>query len=153
MPKLHKNRVEFKQEFKTYILWKSLPALLKGKPMIELEKLGIKDEIVLELLNLKTQTEFAEKYNIKDLGTLSDWNKKIEEEELLKNSIKFWAKKLTPNVIAGFYKKAVSEGDAARVKLWHQLIEDWEEKVENRMTGEIKLINDIPRPKRNNKDK
>jgi hypothetical protein len=33
-------------------------------------------------------------------------------------------------VLAGMYKKAVSEGNATEVKLWLQYFDDWKEKSE-----------------------
>lgn len=132
---------EMKQEFETYILWRSLPSILRGLSIEKLQEFGMKDEIVLELLSVKNQVAFAEKYGIGDLGTLTDWNKRIDSDDLLKNSWKWWCKKLTANVMSGFYRKAVAEGDAARIKLWHQIIEDWEEKSEHKITGHIESEN------------
>ena len=46
---------------------------------MELSALGIKDEIAVDLLSIKNQNEFAEKYKISQVAILSRWNKKIEE--------------------------------------------------------------------------
>lgn len=56
---------------------------LRGQPEPVLQKMGMDDPEVFELLKIKTQTEFAEQYGIKDLGTLTDWNKIIHKEGLL----------------------------------------------------------------------
>lgn len=140
MPKKAKKIAYKEQDFNTYVLWKSLPSLLKGKLPVELEKLGIKDELTIELLSIKYQNEFAKKYDIKDLGTLTDWNRKIEENDLIKQNIKWWAKKLTPNVVSGLYKGAVSKGSAAEAKLWFQYIEDWIEKSDITTKGRPLLL-------------
>ncbi len=123
MPKNAEKRGAYKQaEFETYALWKSLPSFLRGQPKPVLEKFGLEDEIVLDLLEIKTQTQFAEKFNIKDLTTLTDWNKRIKEEGLLP-FINQWARKLTPNVISALYRTATKEGRASEVKAWMEIVE------------------------------
>lgn len=112
-----------KHEFNAYILWRSLPSFLKGQPRYTLEKLGITDDITLELLQIKTQTEFAKTYNIKDLGTLTDWNKKINREGLVLNEVYRWARTMTPNVVFALYKNASKNGRAQEVRAWFELIE------------------------------
>ena len=43
-----------KQTYETYALWKSLPSFLKGQPRVALEKFGVEEEAVFELLTIKT---------------------------------------------------------------------------------------------------
>ena len=43
-----------KQTYDTYALWKSLPSFLKGQPRRSLEKFGIEEESMFELLEIKT---------------------------------------------------------------------------------------------------
>lgn len=112
-----------KQDFNSYVLWKSLPSFLKGQPRVVLEKFGISDEAMLSLLEMKTQTEFAERFGIKDLGTLTDWNKRIEKEGLL-IAINSWARNLTPNVVFALYKNVSKHGNAQEVRAWFELIEN-----------------------------
>ena len=112
-----------KQEFDAYVVWKSLPSFLRGQPTVVLNKMGIDDELTIELLTIKNQTKFAKKFNIKDLGTLTDWNKKISEEGLL-NNIYDWARQLTPNVVMSLYKNITKNGRAHEVRAWFELIEN-----------------------------
>jgi hypothetical protein len=114
--------VRREQDFQTYVLWKSLPSILRGQPLAALQGLGISDELVQELLMIKNQTEFAEKFKIRN-GTLTEWNKKIDENNLLADTRKFWAKKLTSNVLIALYRKAIQEADAGRVRLWYEIVE------------------------------
>ncbi len=107
--------------YDTYILWKSLPTFLKGQPRVSLEKFGIDEEIIFDLLEIKTQTDFGKKYNV-DTGTLTDWNKRIQKDGLNK-SINSWARKLTPNVIFALYKNITKNGRAHEVRAWYELIE------------------------------
>lgn len=132
------------QDFQTYVMWKSLPSVLRGYDKGKLNVLGFYDEIAIDLLLIRTQTEFARKYGIKDLGTLTDWNKKINSESLLQKPMFAWMKRLTPNVCFSLYRNAMKEGDAARVKLWFQLVEGFVEKGETRLP-ELKEATDIIR--------
>lgn len=111
-----------KQDFDSYILWKSLPSILRGQPKQILEKFGIDDEIAISLLEIKTQAEFAKRFEIKDPVTLSDWNKRIEKDGLIP-SINAWARKLTPNVTLSLYKAITKNGKAGDVKAWYEIVE------------------------------
>jgi hypothetical protein len=113
-----------KQDFAAYVTWKSLPTFLRGQPEAVLRKMGIDDELAIELLQLKTQKDFAAKYDVKDLGTLTDWNKRIENDGLLEHT-NTWARKLTPNVVLALYKNATKNGKAKEVKTWFELIENY----------------------------
>lgn len=112
-----------KREFESYILWRSMPSILRGQPRHVIERLGIDDELAMSLLDIKNQTEFAERFGIKDLGTLSEWNRKIEEAGGLMKSIHLWAKRLTPNVVSALYREATKTGRAAEVKAWMEIVE------------------------------
>ena len=120
---LQRGKVDKTQDFSSYVLWKSLPSFLRGQPRAVLEKFGISDEAMLQLLEIKTQTEFARRFGVKDLGTLTDWNKRIEKEGLLL-SINSWARNLTPNVVFALYKNVSKNGRAHEVRAWFELIEN-----------------------------
>jgi hypothetical protein len=111
-----------KQTYDAYVLWKSLPSFLKGQPKTNLEKFGINEDIVFDLLSIKNQAEFSKEYKI-DVGTLTDWNKRLEKDGLTKD-INSWARKLTPNVIFALYKNITKHGRAHEVKAWYELIEN-----------------------------
>ncbi len=112
-----------KREFECYVLWRSMPSIFRGQPRHVIEKMGIDDEIAMSLLEIKNQTEFAKRFGIKDLGTLSEWNKKIEERGGLMRSINAWARRLTPNVVSALYREATKTGKAAEVKAWMEIVE------------------------------
>ena len=113
-----------KQDFATYVTWKSLPTFLRGQPETVLRKMGIDDDMAIELLQIKTQKDFAERFGVKDPGTLTDWNKRIEDEGLVEH-INTWARKLTPNVVLALYKNVTKNGNAKEVKTWFELIENF----------------------------
>ena len=127
-----------KSDFQLYVLWKSLPSLLRGQSKEIFAQYGFEDELVLQLFELKTQQDFQKKFLL-NKNTLTKWNKRIEKEGLLAEKIMVWAKKLTANVISALYKKVIEEGDAQRTKLWLEFVEGWREKIEEKHTGEIGL--------------
>ena len=110
------------QDFESCALWKSLPSFLRGQPRPVLQKFGIDDEIALELLDIKTQAEFARRFGIKDPATLTDWNKRLEKDGSIRR-IHDWARKLTPNVIFALYRNASKNGKAAEVRTWLEIVE------------------------------
>jgi len=110
------------QDFESYAMWKSMPSVLRGQSRQTLEKFGIEDEVAFSLLEIKSQTEFAKRFGIKDPATLTDWNKIIEKEGLIPG-INSWARKLTPNVLLSLYKTITKEGKASEVKAWYEIVE------------------------------
>ena len=111
-----------KQVYETYALWKSLPSFLKGQPRVALEKFGIEEEAIFELLGIKTQLAFSKAYEI-DVSTLTEWNKRLEKDGLILG-INAWARKLTPNVIFALYKNIIKSGRAHEVRAWFEIIEN-----------------------------
>ena len=142
-PKTIKHRA-----FPTYLLWKSLPSKLLVD-LKQAKELGIKDETILKLIAIPNQTEFAKEYGV-NAQTLSFWNNHIDEKGLLKDARKTWMKKLTSNVVLALYKKAIQEGDAARVKLYMQLAEDFVEETKTtspEVTALVESIRDLANKK------
>lgn len=82
MPKNAKNHVYKEKEFNIYVMWKFLPAHVRGIKKNELINLGLTDPLILKIIKIKSQTEFAKYFHIKDLGTLTDWNNKIKKESI-----------------------------------------------------------------------
>lgn len=85
MPNNAKKSVYKEKEFEIYLLWKSLPAHYRNMKKTELESSGFTDPLILKIIKIKNQTEFAKYFHIKDLGTLTDWNNKIKNENLSSN--------------------------------------------------------------------
>ena len=88
MPKNAKKAVYKEKEFKSYVLWKSMPAYFRGMKKEQLESHGFTDALLIKIATIKSQTAFAKAFHIKDLGTLTDWNNKIEKENLYINDFK-----------------------------------------------------------------
>lgn len=82
MPNNAKKSVYKEKEFNIYVLWKFLPVHFKGMKRSELVALGFTDPVILRIIKIKNQTEFAKYFHIKDLGTLTDWNNKIQKDKI-----------------------------------------------------------------------
>ena len=82
MPRNANSSVHKEKEFGIYVLWKSLPAYAKGMKKSELVALGLTDPLMQRIVKIKSQTEFAKYFSIKDLGTLTDWNARIKRDGL-----------------------------------------------------------------------
>lgn len=116
-----------RKEFEIYKIWRRLPTTLRGQKEKTLLLLGF-DKVYTPLLQIKTQRDFARKFKV-DEDTVSLWNKHIEDNPE-KNEERFgWAKDLTKNLIFALYKNGLQDGDASKVKLFLQYIENYEEKT------------------------
>ena len=117
---------------------------MRGQNKETLNKFGIDDELSISLLEIKTQTEFAKRFKIK-IGTCTEWNKILIDENLIYGSIKKWAKMITPNVIMALGKTAMKTGKAPEVMAWLKLIEGWEEKSKMGLDTSPELIEILAR--------
>lgn len=120
------------KEFKLYVLWKSLPPLLRSE-LIEKPALWAKtgfgdNPVINELLLIKNQGEFAKKFGLSP-DTLTKWNGLIEKRDMLSDFRK-WAQQLTSNLLMSMYNKGIKYGDPYRVELWLKSIHQWTDKVE-----------------------
>lgn len=86
MPKNAKISVYKEKEFEMYTLWKSIPAYFRGMNKNQLLAHGFSDPMIQKVIKIKSQTEFAKAFNIKDLGTLTDWNNIINNNNLLQKN-------------------------------------------------------------------
>lgn len=132
--------------FQTYCVWKSIPSIFRYPPKDRktgvapsskefCEMIGVDDDQIFELIEIKSQKAFAEKFNVSQ-DTLTDWNKSVKLRESLME-IREWGRGLTKNVMASLYNTAIRKGSYYEVKLWLQTIEGWEEKqkVEHNYKG------------------
>lgn len=140
----NKNRHKKPKEQEIYDLykfWKSLPAMWRGMEPKDLEaKFSIDDPMTIELLQIKTQTQFAEKFGI-NIDTTTDWNKRMEDEgvDYLADARK-WANKLTKNVILAHYNKMIRKFDPVSGDIWYKTIAGFSEKKEIAHSGKLSLL-------------
>lgn len=119
-----------KDTFVLYRTWLSLPGFLKGKDVLSLEKAGIDDPDMVDLLSLKTQKQFAERFGV-DPQTLVVWNKYIYANYDIFEEVRAWSTKLIKNVVGATYNSALQRDPKANAdrKLFLQL-QGWVEKSE-----------------------
>lgn len=123
LPVLERNE----ELFETYALWRSLPIpILKQMTVDQIkEKMGFDDDNILELVAIHTQEQFAEKYGL-EKNTLGRWNKILRERDPLFEA-KGWARGLAKNVVLSMYNHAIRKGNPLLMKLFFQIVNDWEE--------------------------
>ncbi|KKN24248.1 hypothetical protein LCGC14_0896930 [marine sediment metagenome] len=114
--------VKKSKEFKMFLVWYSMPSVFIGKEPDVLKEMGIIDEDAIELLSIKTLTEFADKYKIRR-ATLTDWKAKIKEKGLLDDTKDFF-RDLSKNIYGAFFEKTMKYADASRVRLWEEIFHD-----------------------------
>lgn len=130
--------IEKREEFEAYLAWKSIPSLLRYPPRDKHTKtipeprafalsMGIDDEATLQLIEIKTQAEFADRFKL-DQGTLTRWNKLIEERDLLAD-LRAWAKPLTKNVTMALYNSTLRGGLPGHYELWFKVVNEWSDKL------------------------
>lgn len=123
LPVLERNE----ELFETYALWRSLPIpILKQMTVDQIkEKMGFDEDDILELVAIHTQEQFAEKYGL-EKNTLGRWNKILRERDPLFEA-KGWARGLAKNVVLSMYNHAIRKGNPLLMKLFFQIVNDWEE--------------------------
>lgn len=144
--------------FETYVAWRSIPALLKNPPVdrksgtrlsVEefCEQMGIDDEQTIDLAKIRSGTQFCERFSV-SRNTLTRWDKDMKGRDTLAD-LREWSLKLSKNVIMALYNKAIRKGDAFEVKIWFQLINQWNEKqvVEHDYRGVKSITYEIIEPK------
>lgn len=122
------------REFELYCIWKSLPPMMlapvSGTVSDVIEKLRIEDPTILELIKLRTQTDFAEYFGL-NVNTMTEWNKLVAKRDTLVD-IRKWAKTLTKNVLFSMYNNAMSKGGTSFKdrENYLKVIEQWSDKLD-----------------------
>jgi len=104
--------------------WLAFPALLRRFSDDEFTKLGLDKTEIDPFMLIKTREELSKALGF-DRRQLYRYERSEEVQKKKKEKQESWGRSKTPNIIAGLYKAAIIEGDAARVKLWFQLFEGW----------------------------
>jgi len=117
------NKMQHTREaFKAWLL---MPRTFLGADERILGMLGIREPDVIELYGIRTQTEFAARFGIAE-PTLSHWKREMQRNDDFRD-FRTQMQQLTKNVMGALYRKTLEEADAARVKLWLQVVEGWHE--------------------------
>ena len=110
--------------FEVYLIWSSVQGFM-GQIKAEeiLKKMGDSGSQFGQLLSIRNQSEFAKMYGVEN-STLTNWNKLITREGLLKNTLEPM-RRLTKNVVISLYENIQAYGGANEVRLWLQFVEGW----------------------------
>lgn len=102
--------------FQKYVLWKSMPTFILRPPADKsgvrmassqfCDTMGIDDDEILELAEVKSQREFSEKYGV-HINTTTQWNKMILKRDALADMRGFFFR-LGKNVAMAMYNNALS---------------------------------------------
>lgn len=110
--------------FEIYLLWRSVQGFMGyTKAQEVIQKMGSNNSEIGKIFSIQNQTEFAKAYKVEN-STLTNWNKLIDREDLLKDVLEP-ARRLTKNVLFALYRKAIDTGSAEEVRLWFQYVEGW----------------------------
>lgn len=112
------------REYRMYLIWRSLPRDIDRDLF---DKLGVTDNTILELSDLRNQKELAEYLGVRPT-TITDWNKRDVPVEYKELDWRYWAKKATPSVVSALLRNARKHGDAARVQTWMKYVEGIDDK-------------------------
>lgn len=120
------------KEFAYYKLWLTLPDQLRGQSRAQLEKLGVHDEELLNIISCATQTDFAERFKVRR-QTLSDWNKQLKLDPDVIDGYARELQALTKNIAMAVYLNALKTGNPEAWKTWMIFIHGWnpKEKIEH----------------------
>lgn len=135
-----RGKIKLAELFEVYKAWKGLPTIWRGMSTTKLNELGVDDPNIRELLSIRTQRDFAEKFKINE-DTTTAWNKKLFDigVDYLDEARK-WARLFTKNVVAAHYKKAVRRFDPMTGDLWYKVIEGFNEKKQIEHSGKLSLL-------------
>lgn len=130
------------QEYRLFLIWRSLPMEIKigGRPY--LEKAGIDDDDLMALAECRTQSQFAEKFGL-SIDTLTDWKNKPVPPEYEAIDWRTWAKQLTTSVVALLFEGIQKDKDAARIKLWLQAVDGYVEESNINSNVSVETLNGV----------
>lgn len=130
------------QEYRLFLIWRSLPMEIKkgGRPY--LEAAGIDDDDLMALAECRTQSQFAEKFGL-SIDTLTDWKNKPVPPEFEAIDWRTWAKQLTTSVVALLFEGIQKDKDAARIKLWLQAVDGYVEESNINSNVSVETLNGV----------
>lgn len=130
------------QEYRLFLIWRSLPMEIKNGGRAYLEKAGIDDEDLMAIAECKTQIQFAEKFGL-SIDTLTDWKRKPVPPEYEAIDWRVWAKQLTQSVVALLYEGIQEDKDASRIKLWLQAVDGYVEQSAIQGNVSVETLNGV----------
>lgn len=116
-------------------MWMSIPAIFLGDEET-MGKLGAEEEDVRFIMSITTQKQFSDTIGVA-AQQISEWKAELMKDNDSFQMTKAFMRRLTKNVLGALYRMALKEGDAARIKLYMQIVESWKESVGVEHSGGI----------------
>lgn len=148
IPKTSENPVEFNpykgQEYRLFLIWRTLPLNLRGVSSEKAEDLGVKDSELAMLMKCKTLGDFSEEFGI-SRDTLTDWKKKEIPEEYQHIDWRYWAREFTSEVVGLLLEGIREKKKADAIKLWFQTVDGFVEEtsVNNKSTEALDAVKEL----------
>lgn len=131
-------------EYRLFLTWRTLPVTLRGISVEDAEDRGVKDPELLELIQLKTQSDFANRFQI-SMNTLTEWKKQPVPAEFEKLDWRYWAREFTPEVVHHLLEGIREKKKADAIKLWFQTVDGFVEEtaVNNKATDALDAVAEL----------
>lgn len=132
------------QEYRMFLIWRSLPVTLRGISEEQAEERGVKDPEIVELIQLKTQSDFAERFQI-SMNTLTEWKRQAVPDEYQMIDWRYWAREFTPEVVHHLLEGIREKKKADSIKLWFQTVDGFVEEtaVNNKSTEALDAVSEL----------
>lgn len=132
------------QEYRLFLIWRSLPVTLRGISSEQAEERGVKDPEIMELIQLKTQGDFADRFQI-SMNTLTEWKRQPVPDEYLMIDWRYWAREFTPEVVHHLLEGIREKKKADAIKLWFQTVDGFIEEtaVTNKADAALEAVNEL----------
>lgn len=88
---------------------------------------------MFDLSQIKTQKELAKYLQVRPT-TITDWKKRPIPKEFKELDFRYWAQKMTPQVVGAIFRELLKSGDAARGTWWMTHIHGYEPKSRHALT-------------------
>jgi hypothetical protein len=148
IPKKSESEVVFNpykgHEYRLFLIWRSLPVTLRGISEEDAENRGVKDPEIIELIQLRTLGDFAERFGI-SRDTLTDWKNKPVPDEFVMIDWRYWAREFTPEVVHHLLEGIREKKKADAIKLWFQTVDGFVEEtsVNNKATDALDAVAEL----------
>jgi len=130
------------REYRLFLIWRSLPLEIKVGGSDYLKKAGIDDEELLQLSEVRTQDEFAKKYELSK-DTLVLWKQQPVPPEYQDIDWRYWARQFTTRVVSLLFEGIKEDKDAARIKLWLQAVDGYVEQSSINNNVSVETLNGV----------